>query len=645
VVRFSRNPSKLDLQIAAVNVEALSWKSLRQDGAYVFRLDQDTTVRQAVEELAARPDVVYAEPNYVYRPLATFPNDPQFGDLWGLNQASDADIDAPEAWDLTRGSSSVIAAVVDTGIAYDHVDLAPNMIAGNGFDFIDGDPDPRDVEGHGSHVAGTIGAKGNNGLGVAGVNWDVGLMALRACCTPSGFFTEDAIANSFNYACTHNARVVNGSFGGGPPSSLIRDAIGACPNVLFVFAAGNGGADGIGDNNDVTPQFPCGYHRQSLVGAGLPNVLCVAATTQTDQLASFSNFGSTQVHLGAPGVGTVSADIFSSAYRNEFTSAADFSGQWTTETISGVTWARTTGASFTTPASISDSEPFGTSYQPNTDTRVRTTNPIDLQGKHDCAIDFRLRLDTEAGADGIRVDGALASGGPYFALDSFSGSTNGQFLVASVDASLFDDEPEFFLRFRFTSDGDGNVGDGAYVDSVRVKCLGPTGTEYVAFNGTSMATPHVTGVAALLFARNPGLSVAQVKNAILESVDPLPALAGKTVTGGRLNAFRALQQVPAATLPPPTPPPPAPQPPPPAPPPPPPPPPPVKCKVPNVKGKTVGQARTALKAKHCKLGAVKSAFNAKMRKGRVFSQTRRPGATLPRNTAVGVKISKGARKK
>jgi subtilisin family serine protease len=141
--------------------------------------------------------VFYAEPNWIYHTSA-LPNDPYFAALWGLNQASDADIDAPEAWDLTTGSSSVIVAVVDSGVAYDHPDIAPNRWVNDdppgggdndrngfledtyGWDFVDGDNGPLDENGHGTHVAGTIGARGNNGIGVSGVNWNVSLMPVRA---------------------------------------------------------------------------------------------------------------------------------------------------------------------------------------------------------------------------------------------------------------------------------------------------------------------------------------------------------------------------------------------------------------------------------------------------------------------------------
>ena len=201
-------------------------------------------------------------------PTPLTPNDARFAELWGLHQPSDADIDAPEAWGTETGDAGVVVAVVDSGVAYSHPELDgniwvnPDEIAGNsvdddgngfvddvrGWDFVSEDNDPRDFLGHGTHVAGTIGAEGNNGAGVPGVNWDVSLMALQAGDS-FGLATEDIVA-SFLYACREGAKVVNGSFGGFFPSPSIRAAVQdpACQNTLFVFAAGNDGF-----NNDDSP--------------------------------------------------------------------------------------------------------------------------------------------------------------------------------------------------------------------------------------------------------------------------------------------------------------------------------------------------------------------------------------------------------
>ena len=277
----------------------------------LVRLSRGASVHEAAAALERDPDVLYAEPNYVRELARRIPNDPSFVDLWGLDTASDADIDAPEAWDFTTGSEGIVVAVVDTGIAYTHPDLAANIWTsprevgngrdddGNGFvddvrgwDFVAEDNAPLDEHGHGTHVAGIIGARGDNATGVVGVSWNVKLMPLRAA-NSSGSLSDADIAAAFRYAGRMGARVVNGSFGSPGFSRTLLEAIEAHPETLFVFAAGNGGADGRGDNNDASPEFPCSY--------AAANVVCAAASTQSGDLASFSNFGPAAVDLVAPG--------------------------------------------------------------------------------------------------------------------------------------------------------------------------------------------------------------------------------------------------------------------------------------------------------------------------------------------------------
>ena len=225
----------------------------------------------------------------------------------GVPGTADADIDGPEAWDTETGSSDVVVAVVDSGVTYDHPDLAPNMWSnpgeipgngidddGNGFiddvrgwDFIGVDNDPFDLNLHGTHVAGTIGAKGDNNQGITGVDWDVSLMALRALDN-YGSGSNAGITAAFNYAGDNGADVVNASLNGTGFSQAMLDSINAAPNTLFVAAAGNNATN----NDTTTPRYPCNYVA--------PNNICVAATNSNDGLASFSNVGATSVDLAAP---------------------------------------------------------------------------------------------------------------------------------------------------------------------------------------------------------------------------------------------------------------------------------------------------------------------------------------------------------
>jgi subtilisin family serine protease len=275
------------------------------------RLERGRSLAEVDAALERRSDVVHAEPNRSYE-LFRVPNDTDYAQLWGLPS-----IGAPAAWDLTTGSDSVVVAVVDSGTDYTHAELDGNVWTnpnetsdgtdndGNGlvddlkgWDFYDNDALALDDHGHGTHVAGTIGAEGDNASGSTGVNWRVKLMPLRVGDEQlSGY----AIMKAFEYACAKGAKVVNGSFGGGgSPGDFIANTIAACPNTLFVFAAGNSAR-----NNDLIPTYPCAYP--------LPNVICVAASQPGDTLASFSNFGVTNVDLAAPGV-----DILSTLPGNTF---------------------------------------------------------------------------------------------------------------------------------------------------------------------------------------------------------------------------------------------------------------------------------------------------------------------------------------
>jgi subtilisin family serine protease len=306
LVRFAGSTTASARADVLADHDATVVERLPLSGLVRVRLGPGTSVPAAEKALERRPEVRYAQPNHLYRIAAT-PNDPSFPSLWGMTN-----IQAPGAWDFTTGSDAVTVAVVDTGIAYTHPDLQPNIwlnddpvdgvdndangrvddVRGWDFAFNDNDPADDNDDGHGTHVAGTIGARGNNGLGVTGVNWKVKLMALKAA-DANGDLEEAWIVQAFQYACANGARVINGSFGGPDFPQAMLDAINVCPGALFVFAAGNNGT-----NNDFVPAYPCNLSPA--------NVVCVAASDSTDDLAGFSNYGANTVDLVAPGVDILS---------------------------------------------------------------------------------------------------------------------------------------------------------------------------------------------------------------------------------------------------------------------------------------------------------------------------------------------------
>ncbi|MCU0560140.1 MAG: S8 family serine peptidase [Desulfobacterales bacterium] len=337
-----------------------------EPSAVVVKLPAGLDVAAALDIYRQDPRVEFAEPNY-YRRINRIPNDPFYGQLWGMPK-----IKAPEAWELNTDCGSVLVAVIDTGADYSHPDLAGSIDVGLGWNFIAGDANPIDRDGHGTHVTGSLAAVGDNAIGVAGICWSARLMVLKAF-DDVGVGRVSDIIDAMNYARLGGARIVNASFTGTSFSFAERDAIDLlnAAGILLVASAGNEGED-----NDRVPIYPASYP--------IGNIIAVAALQQDDSLAGYSNYGAASVQVAAPG------------------------------------------------------------------SLILSTYPLGLD---------------------------------------------------------------------------------------------PTG--YRTKFGTSMAAPHVSGLAALLWAQSPSLTSSQARARILDGVDRLAGLAGKVFTGGRINAFNSIQGVPA----------------------------------------------------------------------------------------------------
>ena len=322
-------------------------KEITGIGTLLFKLPQGQDVDAVVNRLKDDPSVEYAEPNYYAYPAAT-PNDPAFSSQWGLNNVGQtigsvagvpgADINAPEAWDLAVGNENIVIAIIDTGVDILHPDIRPNLWInkgemagyaslsdwksngidddGNGYvddivgwDFNFNSNNPNDESqrfgGHGTHVAGIAAARGNNGAGVTGVSWVARIMALAVMDYRDGGLPVSNIAGALGYAERMGAHVINLSLGLYQDTRTLRDAINAVNRAVIVCAAGNDGTD-----NDSRPHYPSSYPKS--------NLIAVAATDQSDQRASFSNFGHTSVDVAAPGVqiySTYSRFVDSAGYK------------------------------------------------------------------------------------------------------------------------------------------------------------------------------------------------------------------------------------------------------------------------------------------------------------------------------------------
>lgn len=485
------------------------------------------------ESLSTVPGIESVSLNYTRR-LYAIPNDPLFERQWGFHNTGQtafinrgtpgADINAPAAWDIDTGSPDVVIAVIDTGVDYLHEDLWENMwtnpgeIPGNridddgngyiddvyGYDFAgdlsgNNDSDPMGLSNHGSHVAGIIAARGNNGIGTAGVCWDARIMALKAFrpTKPDAYIYLSDEIEAFEYVIMmktqYNVNVVaiNCSYGGSSYSTLEMDIIETAGNagIVVCAAAGNGGDDAVGDNNDTTPEYPASY--------GLPNLLSVAATDMNDQLAGFSNYGMGTVDIAAPGTEIESAALTG---KGDGIGSVEINGE--------ILYA------------------IGMEYAGNT---FGITKALYYCGRGLTSSDFPTAVNGHIAL--------IERGENTFAEKAVFAQNAG-----AAAAVIFNNASGDFLG---TLGQEGNwipVVSISRENGLRLVNMGnPTVTlknmpsDYEFKQGTSMAAPMVSGAVGLLAARFPGENVDSRVLRILLSGDPLPSLQDKIRTGARLN--------------------------------------------------------------------------------------------------------------
>lgn len=538
--------------------------TFKKSGIHKVKLPDGMTVNQAVDLYRSDPNVLYVEPNYRYR-IQAVPDDPRIGYLWGLENQGQwvngstgtpgADLNANKAWSLETGSRSIVVAVVDSGVDLDHPDLKANLwanpdeIPGNGidddkngfvddvlgWDFADNDNLPYDSLGHGTHVAGIIGAAGNNGKGVTGVCWQVSIMPLRFITATEYGTTADAIA-AIEYADDKGANIINLSWGGTHYSQALKAAIEAT-NAVVVCAAGNQGF-----NLDVTPLYPASYDSD--------NIISVAASDADDYPTWFTNYGTIRADMMAPGI-----DIFSTVPDRRTVFADDFAAEddWTfggTGNRWGMEWAMDGRRVLAVSANAS-------SYENSADTWAAITEPVNLLGRYGTRMEFQVsgivadvgdRLSVEASTDKSHWRRLRIGLEDDETAETITGSLPA-WQSAAVDLGPFDDNAAVYLRFRFFSDLTGTA-NGYSITDLKITCAGGASSEenYQYFQGTSMSAAYASGVAALILTRQSSLTPAEVKLIMETSVDRKPQLSGYVATAGRINAYNALESVASVTL-------------------------------------------------------------------------------------------------
>ena len=522
----------------------------------VANLPAGQSVAQAVAAYANNPNVAAVQPNYIYHTMAV-PNDPQYSQLWAAKNTGQTittgtyvpttgtvgnDMNLEAAWNVQTDCSSTIVAVIDSGVNYTSTDLAANMWNGgaaaplHGWNFVGaGSNDPMDLNGHGTHVAGTIGAVGNNAIGVTGVCWKASIMAVRAADAEGSLLTSNII-QSIDFAITHGAKIINMSLGGQTPfdaaySAAISRAQNA--NVLIIVAAGNAT-----NNNDVTPTYPCNFTQ--------PNLICVAALDQNYALATFSNFGASSVDVGAPGTNILST------WNGLHTTITDpLNAGWVFSSTTA-TAAAPSGWGYLTSAGaglIGDpTDPltgWGTKlYNANTDDRAYKT--FNIAGVNYASVSFIAAANVKAG-DVLNLNFKAVGGDPFVTGTTALSGTNmadgfAYNTQATADISTcISATCSVGLQLKSAPTSLGAIGVISPSFSINTVTLNTTAQNTI--DGTSMATPQVAGVAALVWSHNPLFTYADVANAIKDSGRPTPSLVGKTTTGKAVDAMRALSYI------------------------------------------------------------------------------------------------------
>ncbi|TGL62647.1 S8 family serine peptidase [Leptospira jelokensis] len=586
------------------------------------KLLESETMEEGMRRIKQDPNVETVEPRYLYYKQASAPNDPQFSRLWGLSNTgqtlaspsytanssnpgtSGKDMNVLGGWDVTTSctGANAIVAVLDTGVTYNHEDLVGNMWDGSagcvnqngtaigggcpnhGYDFVNNDNNPRDEEGHGTHVAMTIGAVGNNGVGITGVCQSAKIMAVRVLGLGGG--TNDSVANGIYFAVRNGAKIINMSLGGSSFSTAIFNAIefARTNDVLVVVAAGNDGANlnGTGTSQN---SYPCENTNA--------NLICIAALDQKHALANFSNYDSNAtstsrtVDFGAPGTNIYSGYGDEStvaetqtSYENDWISglsesgnpwsyhSCSFSANGTPLTLSGlflpndcsvIGWNYTFPYNNPTAMPAYSSRSVYKNFSINSNaTNVKLNQILISDGEgydsancYDYTEMYHSATSGNPFSSGTAI--SLVDGLRSTYMTKFCRKNSAEYSFISTESPILTaciGQSNCSVGYRFTSDGSVNNG-GALVTEISMYTWAPSTTAYTNLNGTSMATPNVAGVAALIRSYNPSFTYQDVITKLIAGGVAETALSGTTQYGTAINAnnsLKHLKQVTGVTL-------------------------------------------------------------------------------------------------
>jgi thermitase len=560
IVKYKVTASSTSQKQTLQSQGATNLKNFKRKNWSHVKLSKDQDVQSALESFKSDPNVEYVQPNYIYH-AALVPSDPYFNRQWGLKNDAQTifnfglggpdiqettnnpgtigfDIKAIRAWDNITDCSSAVVAILDSGVNYNQEDLTSNLwkdpVTGKyGWDFVDGDDDPIDLNGHGTHIAGIIGAIGDNSVGTTGVCWKAKIMTVRVLDALGQGTTAD-IVSGINYAVSNGAKVINLSLTGSNFDQAESDAISSAQSsgVLVVVAAGN---DGVNVDDPATPIYPCKFTQS--------NILCVGALSQNYTQASYSNYGPNSVDIGAPGVNIVSTwPGIHNKFFDDLTNGWVKSSQWGYKQITFGT--SKVNALVTPPLYDHNTKKY---YNNKIDYAWKN---FDLSGSIAAIVDFYIMYDSEFYNDYLNVMSSPKNADPTDTansgtlLDDISGTSNGSREERRYDISsdISPTTSSASFGFRFTTDSSVN-NFGMNITNFSITTLSPSSSIYNIQQGTSMAAPYVSAVAAMLFAFNPSYTYTEVRNALKAGVDVQSSLAGKSTTSGSLNAYEALRYI------------------------------------------------------------------------------------------------------